>query len=160
VRIEFVAALGDAGAIAPQALILAGWLASRLGWTSATLPARAEKEETHSILMEKKGGRIELEFKSVERPEMKPGRLASVELKMLSGAGASFVVQRSSDGLYLESRASLGDQMRGARVLPVRNRSEALLLGRELGIISHDVVYEEAVKTAAGMLKLMRDDAR
>ncbi|MCA1558075.1 MAG: glucose-6-phosphate dehydrogenase assembly protein OpcA, partial [Acidobacteria bacterium] len=32
VRVEYVAPQVDAGAIAPKALILAGWLASRLGW--------------------------------------------------------------------------------------------------------------------------------
>jgi hypothetical protein len=86
---------------------------------------------------------------------MKPGRLARVELKTESGDKAStFVVSRSEDGLYLETQVARGQDVRAARVLKVRNRSAAVLLGRELEIITHEEVYEGALRTAASLLRL------
>ncbi|HEV7858735.1 MAG TPA: glucose-6-phosphate dehydrogenase assembly protein OpcA [Pyrinomonadaceae bacterium] len=158
VMIEYVAPASKlSGAhLAPQALMMAGWLASRLGWHSS--PDELDQslnESTRALLLEKDGRRLELLFRLVSRPEMKPGRLARVELKTESdGAASTFVVSRSQDGLYLETQVVRGEDVQGARVLKVRNRSAAVLLGRELEIIDHDGVYEEALRTAATLLRL------
>lgn len=153
VRIEYVASASAPEEVVPQALMIAGWLASRLGWSIAQEQAFAEESgETHRINFEKDGQRIALEFERVERPEMKQGRLALVELIAKGEETCAFAVRRSGDGLYLETCAMRDEEVRAARVLKVRNRSEAVLLGRELEIVSHDVVYEQAVLAAAKML--------
>jgi glucose-6-phosphate dehydrogenase assembly protein OpcA len=145
---------------APQALMMAGWLASRLGWHPSEDAARDELDQelngrARIMSFEKdKGRRISLELRLVSRPEMKPGRLARVELKTESEPAATFVVSRSEDGLYLETQVTRGEDVRGARVLKVRNRSAAVLLGRELEIIHHEEVYEEALKMAAILARL------
>jgi glucose-6-phosphate dehydrogenase assembly protein OpcA len=159
VMIEYVAP-------APQALMLAGWLASRLGWQTVAdeasqvshdnsadaAPDKLDQSEivkTRVALLEKDERRITVEFRQVMRPEMKPGRLARVELKTESNNASTFVVSRSEDGLYLETQVTRGEDVRAARVLKVRNRSAAALVGRELEIVIHEDVYEEALKTAA-----------
>ncbi|MEA2173570.1 MAG: hypothetical protein QOD00_1162, partial [Blastocatellia bacterium] len=146
---------------APQALMMAGWLASRLGWHPSKDAARDELDQESNgrarvVSLEKDAGRqrISLELRLVSRPEMKPGRLARVELKTESEPAATFVVSRSEDGLYLETQVTRGEEVRGARVLKVRNRSAAALLGRELEIIHHEEIYEEALKMAALLARL------
>jgi glucose-6-phosphate dehydrogenase assembly protein OpcA len=158
--------------LAPQALMMAGWLASRLGWqplqdavtgvstdtSPDTSPDKLDQslnESTLAVSLEKDGRTIKLLFRLVSRPEMKPGRLARVELKTESDELAStFVVSRSEDGLYLETQVARGEDVQRARVLKVRNRSAAVLLGRELEIIHHEEVYEEALRTAAALVRL------
>jgi glucose-6-phosphate dehydrogenase assembly protein OpcA len=161
--------------LAPQALMMAGWLASRLGWHPSPDAANAvstnnlpdtsadtargkldqpENERARAVLLEKDGRAIKLLFRLVSRPEMKPGRLARVELKTESDELAStFVVSRSEDGLYLETQVVRGAEVSTARVLKVRNRSAAVLLSRELEIIQHEEVYEDALRTAASLVK-------
>jgi glucose-6-phosphate dehydrogenase assembly protein OpcA len=152
VRIEYVATDAAPRAIAPQALMIAGWLASRLKWRVTSTLTEAEKDGTGAVSLEKGGRPISIEFQRVERPEMRQGRLACVELKTEAGEAATFTVSRSRDGLYLETHATCGEDMRTARVLKVRNRSEAALISCELEIICRDRVYEEAIQRAAAML--------
>lgn len=154
--IEYVAPIHAPEEIAPQALMLAGWLAGRLGWQ--LLPDKLDQEpdrQKRSLLFEKDGRRIQLELRRVSRPEMKQGRLARVELCAEAETGSSsFVVRRSEDGLYLETQVARGEEVRAARVLKVRNRSAAVLLGRELEIVGHDTVYEEALRLAATLSRV------
>ncbi|MGA9998053.1 MAG: glucose-6-phosphate dehydrogenase assembly protein OpcA [Pyrinomonadaceae bacterium] len=160
VKIEYVAPDAAPREIAPQALMIAGWLASRLNWTISQEQTRAEDgSDARAVSLEHDGRRIVLEFKRVERPEMKQGRLALVELRTEAEEMCAFAVRRSDDGLYLETRATRGADVRAGRVLKVRNRSEAVLLGRELEIISHDVVYEQAVATAVKLLDALSEMA-
>lgn len=152
VYIEYVAAEGAPEAIAPQALILAGWLASRLDWrVSSKLATQADKE-ARVALFDKQGRRLAVEFRQVERPEMRPGRLARIELRAEGEPATNFVVSRSEDGRRLETHLSSGTGVRAARVIVCRNRSIATLLSRELAILSPDRIYEQAIALAAQMI--------
>jgi glucose-6-phosphate dehydrogenase assembly protein OpcA len=167
-------------AVAPQALLIAGWLASRLGWTLAEEQSINEKAET--IAFEFRGSSpavsegvadrvrgssptirkgvgdrtIRFELNRVERGERKPGRLVRVELRS-SGTESSkeltsFVVTRSENNLHVLSEARLGSNTHRGRVLPVRNRSAAHLLSREMEILCNDQIYQEALAVAAKMI--------
>lgn len=151
VRIDYVEPELAPAAVSPQALLLAGWLASRLGWTVQSEQRR--ENETISFKLSGKGGRnIALELKRVERAERKPGRLARVELRSNVGEAASFAVTRSADNLHLLAEARLGPHIHRGRVLPVRNRSAAQLLSREMEILCNDDVYEEAIRMAVQLV--------
>ncbi len=65
---------------------------------------------------------------------------------------ASFVVARSADNLHILSEARLGTETQRGRLLPVRNRSHAQLLSREMEILCNDQIYQEAVTVAAKMI--------
>jgi hypothetical protein len=82
----------------------------------------------------------------------KPGRLAQVEFQSSEDEGATFVVKRTDDGLHLETQAVIGSLVCPGRTLPVRNRTTAQLLAREMEILTNDVPYEEAVRRAADMM--------
>ncbi len=153
-RKESVSALS----IAPQALLIAGWLASRLGWSSfAKHSAPAASSGANSaaapnavtVLLEKDGRSLEVEFHCVERPNMRPGRLARVALRTAADPAETFEVLRSKDGQCLETRRERGKSGGAARVLKVRNRSTAELLGGEMDILTRDRIYEQAVESAA-----------
>jgi hypothetical protein len=65
---------------------------------------------------------------------------------------ATFVVTRSADNLHLVTEARLGSSTHRGRVLPVRNRSTALLLSREMEILCNDQIYQEAIACAATLI--------
>ena len=95
---------------------------------------------------------IQLRLRSVERGERKPGRLVQVELRSSKERAGSFKVARSDDNLYVLAEAKLGRQTHRGRVLPVRNRSAAQLLSREMEILCNDQIYQEAIAVAAKMI--------
>ena len=151
VRIEYVAPEAAPEAIAPKALILAGWLMSRLGWrVASSQPVQAKGRAVH---LERAGREIVIEFKSVSRRAEMHGWIARVELRAEEPAHSAFIVARSEDGRYLETQTTSNDEMRASRLLIGGDKTEAELLGRELEIRSHDRIYEEAVAAAAEVIK-------
>lgn len=170
VRVDYVGPERAPETVAPQALLIAGWLASRLGWNLADeQPLQAQDKTTTSFRFY--GGEsgsnptvnetprdraIKLELNRVEQGERKPGRLVEVELRTSADESdkepATFVVARSADNLHLVTEARLGSSTDRGRVLPVRNRSTALLLSREMEILCNDQIYQEAVAMAARMI--------
>jgi glucose-6-phosphate dehydrogenase assembly protein OpcA len=190
--------------VAPQALLIAGWLASRLGWSLAGDQPSAKNDETLSFkfVRNDQGNRqtvkddstdqgssptvkegstdrgssqtvkegstyrgssltvkegfsrreVTLELNRVEHGEQIPGKLVCVELRKSSDKPASFTVSRSVDNLHLVAEAKLGSSVHRGRVLPVRNRSAAQLLSREMEILCNDRIYEEALVVATDLI--------
>lgn len=152
-QIDYVAPERDQTSVAPQALLLAGWLASRLGWKLAEdQPVQKRDERSIVNFIGKDNQAIELELNRVEQGERKPGRLAQVELRSGFEGTSSFKVVRSEDNLRLLTEARLGPTTHRGRVLQVRNRSAAQLLSREMEILCNDQIYQEAVAVAARMI--------
>lgn len=149
VRIDYVAPESSEAAVAPQALLIAGWLASCLGWDVAERVK--QPGESFSFTSQRDGHVITIVLNRVERQAMKPGRLALIELRTNSQA-ASFLVNRTEDGLHLVTHAGIGRRSYPGRTLPVRNRSTAQLLAREMEILCNDTIYEEALNLAARMI--------
>ena len=153
VRIDYVGPERAPEKLAPQALLIAGWLASRLAWELGDKQPTAESSQTTSLSYHSKDEReIKLELNRVERGERKPGRLVQVELRSNAETPASFTVARSANNLHLQTEAKLGTETQRGRVLPVRNRSTAQLLSREMEILCNDQIYQEAVAMAARMI--------
>jgi glucose-6-phosphate dehydrogenase assembly protein OpcA len=148
VVIDYTAPSGESSAIAPQAVLLAGWLMSRLGWELAEAPTDSNRD-TLRISATCKDRRITVQLNRIDRSDIRPGRLARAEL---TTEGASFVVNRDRNGKHLETRAIMDGVEQPGRVLPVRNRSTAQLLARELEILCNDNIYAEAVAVAAKII--------
>jgi|GEM_PF-811103 len=156
----------NANSIAPQALLIAGWLASRLGWkleSNQTTPANDDSLVLTFSSQNRGGGPnftegvsgslIKLELNRVEHAEGKPGRLVQVVLQSTSAQAASFAVARSADNLHLTTEARVNEDVQRGRVVPVRNRSAAQLLGREMEILCNDRIYQDALTIACSLLK-------
>jgi glucose-6-phosphate dehydrogenase assembly protein OpcA len=173
VEIDYVAPEGGETSVAPQAFFIAGWLASRLGWKLADRqpPEQSDAVTTFHFLGSERSGRqtvsegsdvgvIKLSLNRVERGEHKPGRLVQVKLRCSSASRkdpTSFVVTRSADNLHVLAEARVGASVHRGRVLPVRNRSAAQLLSREMEILCNDQIYQEAVVVAAKMIALLSE---
>ncbi|MFN2500125.1 MAG: OpcA/G6PD domain-containing protein, partial [Pyrinomonadaceae bacterium] len=158
VHISYVAPQADANAIAPQALLMAGWLASRLQWAVLDKPASGAADERRSFeFSSKRGQTITVELHRIKDAAIHPGRLAHVELQSLAH-GRSFKVERSVNRGRMLTEATLGSTVQGGRVLPVRNRSTAQLLSREMEILCNDQIYQEAVSMAARMVDHLSSD--
>jgi glucose-6-phosphate dehydrogenase assembly protein OpcA len=153
VEIDYVAPAFDAERVAPQALLLAGWLGSRLGWTLRKENAISREATSLTCTFDCAVGNareVIVKLNRVEAGEHKPGRLVRAEL--FSGGDCSFRVARSSDNLHLVADALLGEEIQRGRVLPVRNRSTAQLLSREMEILCNDKIYQESLAIAANLI--------
>ncbi|MDQ2975296.1 MAG: glucose-6-phosphate dehydrogenase assembly protein OpcA [Acidobacteriota bacterium] len=163
VRIDYVAPESKPTTVAPQALLIAGWLASRLGWSlpGDQLPGKNNETLSFRLSGNDRGSsqgettavgdrEIRLDLNRVEPDERKPGRLVQVELR--TGNHGSFSVARSPDNLRLLTEARLGTKIHRGRVLTVRNRSAARLLSREMEILCNDRIYQEALAVATRMI--------
>jgi glucose-6-phosphate dehydrogenase assembly protein OpcA len=157
VRIEYVAPEAKPQEIAPKALILAGWLASRLGWRVAAEQKKVEEAAAgaRAVLLEKDGREIMLEFQSVLRHSTMQGWLARIELSAAEPESSVFIVARSEDGRYLETEALSNAERRASRRIIASDKTEAELLSRELEIGGHDRIYEQAVHAAVSLLKAL-----
>jgi glucose-6-phosphate dehydrogenase assembly protein OpcA len=150
VHIDYVSPARNPNAVAPQALLYTGWLASRLGWNIV----RAVEQTDDLLAMDFSIGEptaarlIKVQLSRVDSSLGKPGRLTRVELHTDSNGGALFKVMRSADNLHLFTEAQVGSATERGRVLPVRNRSNAQLISREMEILCNDQIYEDAVAEA------------
>ncbi len=169
VRIDYVAPSAEPAAVAPQALLLAGWLASRLEWTlSSEQPGRGnaatltfkftsgdrERGSSPTVRDGAATREITFELNRIDRGERKPGRLVNVELHASGSQPASFSVKRSADNLHILAEANIGADIHRGRVLPVRNRSLAQLLSREMEILTNDNLYQQALAVASTLIDL------
>lgn len=149
VQISFVAETPKASPVSSQALLIVGWLASRLEWRFTGV---AEIQPPGlAFHFEKNDRLIKINLTEVKRPAMKSGRLCEIELKC-SRLPATFMVSRTEDGSHLSTHASLGARSYPGRLVPVGNWSAAQLLSREMEILGNDRIYEEAIAAAADMI--------
>jgi glucose-6-phosphate dehydrogenase assembly protein OpcA len=151
VTIRYAPPATDSGLIPTRALLLAGWLASRLRWS--VQPGSAKRTtDSASLEVAVDGRSIGLEFAHTRR-EIEPGHLALVTLESEAEQPVSFTVRRSADGQRIETSVTRGEQKGVQRVLSYEGLSETELIGKELEILGHDRVYEQAVLAAGEMIK-------
>jgi glucose-6-phosphate dehydrogenase assembly protein OpcA len=149
VTIEYAPPLTDAAAIPARALLLGGWFASRLGWRLNDSPARAASESpVFDFTANDK--RVRLEFVPARR-DVGAGHIALVTLGSAANESALFSVRRSADATRIETAVTFGEEKIAQRVLSYEGLTECELIGKELEILGHDRVYEQAV-VAAGEL--------
>jgi len=154
VTIRYAPPTGDLAIIPTRALLLAGWLASRLGWTINSKNAKRISGST-SLELSADGRSFELEFAHTRR-EIEPGHLALVTIETGGEQPISFTVRRSADGKRIETSVTRGEEKGLQRVLSYEGLTETELIGKELEILGHDRVYEQAVLAAGEMVKVVR----
>jgi glucose-6-phosphate dehydrogenase assembly protein OpcA len=150
VVIRYAPPSADVSAIATRALLMGGWLASRLGWEFSGKRSGAEGKTIFEMTAGD-GHKIELEFAHTER-DIEPGRIAHVMLTSAADTSTVFSVRRSADGNRIETAVTRDEEKKAQRVLSYEGLSESALIGRELEILGHDRVYEQAVQAAAEMI--------
>jgi glucose-6-phosphate dehydrogenase assembly protein OpcA len=154
---------GDAdvapGVAAPmsQALLYAGWIATRLGWRRyRTLEPLADGR--FHLRLEGRYEMVDLLVEPVETDEVRAGELLSVRLASVGEAGAAqFIVDRDGDGATVATNA---DGMTALlRRVAMEAPSEAELLSSQLTMDVIDPLYEDALRAAAILLASAREAA-
>lgn len=133
--------------IAAQSLLVAGWLASCLGWETRTRAMRAA--DGYQAAFASGSRTIELQLRAVAGEC--EGTIKRVEFRSAGGA-AEFFVSADESGGRIETSAKIGDALEVGRVLAYEARTEGQRLSRELGILARDELYERAVRAAARLI--------
>jgi glucose-6-phosphate dehydrogenase assembly protein OpcA len=153
VVIEYAPSTVDPSAIPARALLLGAWLASRLGWrVKADSGKRTDKTTTFEFSAD--SNEITAQFIQTTR-EIEPGHIALVTLGCVGDTSGSFTISRSECGQRIETSVQRGNETRVQRVLSYEGLSEGDLIGREIEILGHDRVYEEAVLAAGEMVRAL-----
>jgi len=141
--------------IGTTALLLAGWLAARLGWE--LVPNGVRLKEGNAEYALRAGDRqIVLSLVRDQAAERTDRMISSVTVAVEKEA-ASFSVALRANGTKLETEASIGREHSLGRVLGYERRSDAERLSRELTFLSRDTIYEEAMVLAAQLVESLRD---
>jgi len=140
----------EKASISIRALYLVSWLASRLGWKRMNRPAKAKSTE---IILQKGNavGQVAVLFK-VE--ESIPSQAGITGVRLITGGDQPgiFDVLRTDEQRYLQSRVVIDEQEIGSRISHKSQQEESELVCRELEILGHDFVFEEAFRFMANCL--------
>lgn len=155
VTIKYRPSADAPGEVAPKSLLLAGWLASRLGW-EVVGKVNGDSEEISECELRAGDRVISLSFVQDKAAGRNDGLISSVALAARNG-DANFSVAKRTDGTKLETEAQIGTERSVGRVLAYEMRSEAEQLGRELAFLNRDAMYEAAVARVAHLVEAIRN---
>lgn len=129
-----------------QALLLIGWLASRLGWSAVESLAPAEAGGMLFAMRRADGTRINVRVRPRFFRGLEEGNLSGLRIQATSGgAEAEFVVKRVEDSPHATASVLADGQLAGERLVPVGTPGVSELLGEELTIARSDQIYEDAL---------------
>lgn len=138
---------------AAQALLVAGWLASRLKWQPT---GEFEREGNSTRWVMQAGERkFTLELGAKDDRHGCDGLIAGLTLKSGAGGG-EFFVGVNEEWTKLETSAKIGDAHTVGRVVTYEAKSEGQRLSRELGMLSRDVIYEQTVASIAQLIEALQ----
>jgi glucose-6-phosphate dehydrogenase assembly protein OpcA len=128
-----------------QPLLIASWMASRLGWE----PVSALSENGADCLaLDLKAGPRDIQLRISrcrEGHDGTPGELRAVRLGERGEHPAYFSVCSAEDAVHLKTWIELDGKVQAGKIIPLLARNEASLLSQELEILGHDEAYEEAL---------------
>ncbi|HEX2194292.1 MAG TPA: glucose-6-phosphate dehydrogenase assembly protein OpcA [Candidatus Limnocylindria bacterium] len=137
-----------------QAMLYAGWIASRLEWRRH-VTAEPIRDGSMRLVLEGRYAMVDLDVAGVDAPELEPGELISVRLRARGEMGAAeFILDRDADEAVMASNA---DGMTALlRRVRMERQTESELLAGTLVVEARDPVYEAAVRAAAIFLAAAR----
>ncbi len=148
-EIDYAVAPGDQ-ANPVQALLYAGWMASRLGWKFEGA-VQGNDNTSFDLHLRREGHGVNVRIKPVEAPgEHAPsGRITEARLIITRPGQAHFRITRNAAAQSATTTVSLGGVEPTVRTLIYIEPDEAELLNQELEMFDHDVVFEQALHMAA-----------
>jgi glucose-6-phosphate dehydrogenase assembly protein OpcA len=129
-----------------QALLLLGWLASRLGWRPVEALAPSEAGGLLFRMARADGAPVMVRMRPRFERGLDPGDVSGVRVQAAIGRDtAEFVIKRAPDERHATATAMVNGVMRSERVVPLPALGIRELLGEELAISGNDQVYEAAL---------------
>lgn len=140
-----------ADVVPPEPLLLAGWLASRLSWKpqGTVRPWSGGTGQAQELKLKRNGGEVRLRFQA-NGPSDREG-VTAIKIVADDG-GAVFSVSRRKNGAGLTTSVELQGQPPVHRMVRDQDRSTAEMVSKELELMEHDVLYEEALNAAASFI--------
>jgi len=135
-----------------QALLLLGWLASRLGWRAAEALAPSEAGGLLFAIGGADGERIAVRVRPRFERGLEEGDLSGLRIQARrAGRNAEFVVKRIPGTGLVVTTALVDGAIVTERTLPLRVPTVVDLLGEELTIVGSDRIYEDALKAIVSL---------
>jgi glucose-6-phosphate dehydrogenase assembly protein OpcA len=129
-----------------QALLLLGWLASRLGWRQVEALAPSEAGGALFRMARADGAPVMVRLRPRFERGLETGDVSGVRIQSAIGPDtAEFVIKRAPDERHATATAIIDGTVRAERVVPLPPLSIRELLGEELAISGSDHVYENAL---------------
>lgn len=140
-----------------EALLYAGWIATRLAWRRAR-PKEPPAPGGMGMILEGRYEMVDIGIEPVRTSDNPPGELLSVRLRAFGEAGsAEFIVDRLASEATVVTNA---DGMTALlRRIPLSAESEAEVLRRQLVLDQRDLLYEDALRAAGILLAAAREPA-
>jgi glucose-6-phosphate dehydrogenase assembly protein OpcA len=150
-RIEYESESPRLAAQEAQALLITGWLASRLKWQPSSPRAEAS-DGTHCFSVKSPQGAVEIQLAGRSFEGGGGGVCFSITLEAAGEPPASFRLQRGLDGRSVVTRAEVQGAPPVTRTVRLEVLEEAQLLNGELQIPGRDRVFEESLEMVARCL--------
>jgi len=129
-----------------QALLLIGWLASRLGWKPVDALAPSEAGGLLFKMANAGGAPIVVRVRPRFERGIEPGDTSGVRLQAKGGDDLyEFVLKRDPDPRHVTATVLVNGEARSRRVLPLPEPGIEELLREELSIVGSDHVFEDAL---------------
>ena len=164
---------GDVSPNPTRALLLAGWLKARLGWTMVSKEYLDTASGTYHWIMErtanlrttrsltpirsktgKLGNTASISIRPRVQTEMRPGSICLVRLvSKMENKQATFTISREDDLNNVLTSVELSHETRPKRAVSLAaENNEGELLRDELEILGHDYLFEQTLLEVAEML--------
>lgn len=135
-----------------QALLLVGWLASRLSWQAVEALAPSEAGGLLFRMSRGDGGPIAVRVRPRFERGIEPGDTSGVRIQARAGATlAEFVLKRAPDPRHVTATIVVDGETRAQRVVPLPSSDIDQLLREELAIVGSDQVYEDALRALVAL---------
>ena len=129
-----------------QALLLLGWLSSRLGWRPVEALAPSEAGGLLFRMGRADGAPIMVRLRPRFERGLDAGDVSGIRIQAAyRRETAEFVIKRAPDERHATATAIIGGVVRSERVVPLPALGIRELLGEELAIARNDHVYEVAL---------------
>ncbi len=162
---------GDVSPNPTRALLLAGWLKARLGWTlpeKAIERQRDTNSDTYHWLMErhgtgtrplapgrgKPGKQASIDIRPQIQSELRPGSISLVRLvSHIENKWAIFTIKREGGLDHVLTSVELSQETRPQRAVSLAaSHNESELLHDEMEIMGHDYLFEQTLQEVAELL--------
>ena len=146
IRVGFAVDMDGRDIHPSQALLLLGWLASRLSWRPVESLAPSEAGGLLFRMSREDGAPIMVRLRPRFERGLDAGDVSGIRIQAAYGREtAEFVIKRAPDERHATTTAIIGGVVRSERVVPLPALGIRELLGEELAIARNDHVYEVAL---------------
>ncbi len=135
-----------------QALLLVGWLASRLGWRVVERFAPSEAGGLLFKMARRDGAPVDVRVRPRFERGIETGDTSGFRLQARQGRDLyEFVLKHAPDPRHVTATVVLNGEQRSLRVLPLPTPGIEELLREELSIVGSDRVFEDALQALVAL---------